>query len=105
MKKTYEYCTVVPKFMEGSFYYYLVNNEVYDIIGVQEINGYLNVRVIDGDGEDYLYSWDNPGSLMEPELCGKWEIVEDIDGKLSCALNHPSQIVDQRERMGIQFFD
>ena len=33
-----------------------------------------------------MYSWENPGSWTNPEICGKWEIVEDIDRQLSQAL-------------------
>ena len=31
--------------------------------------------------EDYLYSTIEPSSLENPELCGKWEIVEDNENK------------------------
>ena len=41
------------------------------------------IRVIDDSGEDYLYSITEPGALENPELCGKWVIVEDETGALA----------------------
>lgn len=81
------------KYIGKDIYCDLINNNIYDIIGVQEINGYLNVRVIDGSGGPYMYSWENPSNLMNPELCGKWEIFEDVDGKLSYALENPNCVL------------
>ena len=39
------------------------------------------LRIIDDSGEDYLYSAIAPSSLENPELSGKWEIVEDNENK------------------------
>jgi len=69
--------------------YYILNNHEYDIIDVQHIDGFTMIKVIDGDGAPYMYSWDKPCDMMNPDICGNWEIVEDIDGKLSYALNNP----------------
>lgn len=67
----------------------LYNNHIYDVISVQDINGFIWIRVIDGSGSSYMYSWENPCDLMNPDICGKWKIVEDINRKLSCALKYP----------------
>ncbi len=40
------------------------------------------IRVIDDSNEDYLYSITTPSSLENPDLCGKWEIVDDPSGML-----------------------
>lgn len=40
------------------------------------------LRIIDDSDEDYLYSIKKPCSMENPELCGKWVIVEDKEGIL-----------------------
>lgn len=44
---------------------------------------YPFVRVVDDSEEDYLYSITQPASMENPELCGKWVIVEDKKGTLA----------------------
>ena len=56
----------------------LTNGNVYECLGVE----YPFIRVIDDSEEDYLYSIIKPSSMENPELCGKWVIVEDKDGVL-----------------------
>lgn len=56
----------------------LTNGKVYDVLSIEE----PFIRVIDDSGDDYLYSIIRPSSLDNPELCGKWEIVEDKEGIL-----------------------
>lgn len=56
----------------------LTNGTVYGVLGIED--GFI--RVVDDSGEDYLYSIISPGDLMNPGLCGKWEIVEDLSGVL-----------------------
>ena len=55
----------------------LTNGKTYECIGIED--GML--RIIDDSGEDYLYSALQPSSLENPELFGKWEIVEDNENK------------------------
>lgn len=55
----------------------LTNGKTYECIGIED--GML--RIIDDSGEDYLYSAIEPSSLENPELSGKWEIVEDNENK------------------------
>ena len=62
----------------------LTNGKIYEAI---EDSGMY--RVIDDSGEDYLYSTTNPAPLNKSSKGGKWEIVEDIDGKFSYALENP----------------
>ena len=51
----------------------LTNNKIYDCVGVD--NGML--RIVDDEGEDYLYPTKNPKPADEHEYeGGKWEIVE-----------------------------
>ena len=56
----------------------LTNGKVYDCIGVE----LPFIRVIDDSDEDYLYSISKPSSMENPNLCGKWVIVEDKKGIL-----------------------
>ena len=51
----------------------LTVGKIYDCIGIEE--GML--RIIDDSEEDYLYSAIRPSCLENPELYGKWEIIED----------------------------
>jgi len=66
----------------------LKNNNVYEIIGVKKTDKYLLVRVIDNTGNPHMYSWEDY-TKPNTKPCDKWQIVEDIDGKLSYALNNP----------------
>lgn len=51
----------------------LTDGKVYDCVGVD--NGML--RIVDDEGEDYLYSVKNPKPAYDHEhKGGKWEIVE-----------------------------
>ena len=60
-------------------------------------NGYIPVsythldvykRQIDDSGEDYLYSPTEPGPVCDPNIRGKFEIVEDDEqGTLKKAIN------------------
>lgn len=51
----------------------LTNGKIYEIIG-EECGFY---RVIDDEGEDYLYSKTDPGPLDGSTGTGKWEIIEE----------------------------
>ena len=54
----------------------LVNKHIYEVVGVDELTGYLSV--IDESGEDYLYHPKNPRPIASPDHPGgKFEIVED----------------------------
>lgn len=55
----------------------LTDGKTYECIGIED--GML--RIIDDSGEDYLYSAIKPSSLENPELCGKWKIIEDNENK------------------------
>ena len=55
----------------------LTNEKIYECISIED--GML--RIIDDSGEDYLYSAIERSSLENPELCGKWEIIEDNENK------------------------
>ncbi len=64
----------------------LFNNHIYDVIGVDELTGYLSV--VDESGEDYLYHPKNPKPIASPNHPGgKFEIVEDdANGSLRKAI-------------------
>lgn len=51
----------------------LTDGKVYECIGVE----HDLLRIIDDEGEDYLYSAKAPGSLNGLSSAGKWEIIED----------------------------
>ena len=51
----------------------LTNGKVYECTGVE----YDLLRIIDDEGEDYLYSASAPAPLDCKTPPGKWEIVED----------------------------
>lgn len=55
----------------------LTDGKVYECIGIED--GML--RIIDDSEEDYLYSAIEPADLVNNELCGKWEIVEDNENQ------------------------
>lgn len=56
----------------------LVNGNVYEVVGVDEMSGYLSV--IDESGEDYLYHLRNPKPIAAKDHPGgMFEIVEDND--------------------------
>lgn len=56
----------------------LTNNTIYPVIDIED--GFI--RIVDDSEEDYLYSIISPGDLVNPELCGKWEIIKDPVGIL-----------------------
>ena len=56
----------------------LINGNIYEVVGVDEMSGYLSV--IDESGEDYLYHPRKPKPIASKEHPGgKFEIVEDND--------------------------
>lgn len=55
----------------------LTNGRIYECIGVE----YTFVRVIDDEGEDYLYSAIFPGPANGLSPPGKWEIIEDDENE------------------------
>lgn len=57
----------------GGGYTGLTNGRIYDCVGIEA--GLL--RIIDDEGEDYLYSPIAPGPLNGSSPSGKWEIIED----------------------------
>ena len=62
----------------------LTNNKIYDCVGID--NELL--RIVDDEGEDYLYPIKNPKPLDEFEYKGgKWELVECFNDELLEALN------------------
>ena len=59
----------------------LTNGKIYECTDIDEIAELL--EVIDDEGEDALYPIDNPRPLDGSSKGGKWEIVEDEEGKLA----------------------
>ena len=58
----------------------LRSGNIYEVIGVDELTGYLSV--IDESGEDYLYHSKNPRPFASPKHPGgRFEIVEDDNEK------------------------
>ena len=54
----------------------LINGNVYEVLSVDELTGYL--YVVDESGEDYLYHPQNPRPIAsEDHPGGKFEIIED----------------------------
>lgn len=60
------------RYIGPSFFLGLTNGKIYEA----EDAGLGFYKVIDDSGEDYLYSKEEPGPLDEPEVKGKWEIIE-----------------------------
>ena len=57
----------------------LTNGKIYDVL---EIDRPFFFFFYDSD-EDYLYSISKPSDLQNPDLCGKWELVESYDDELT----------------------
>lgn len=58
----------------------LTDGKTYECVGVE----YDLLRIIDDEGEDYLYSASAPAPLNGKTKPGKWEVVEDDErGTLS----------------------
>lgn len=55
----------------------LTDGKIYECIDIED--GML--RIVDDSGEDYLYSAIKPSSLENPNICGRWEIIEDNEDK------------------------
>lgn len=60
----------------------LTNGKIYDCIGVE----FDLLRIIDDEGEDYLYSSKSPGPINGSSASGKWEVVEDDENGTLSAL-------------------
>lgn len=58
----------------------LTDGKTYNVLEV--LNDGL-IRIVDDSEEDYLYSSTNPAPVDGSSEGGKWEIVEDENGKLS----------------------
>lgn len=61
----------------------LTDGRIYPVVSIED--GFI--RVVDDSYEDYLYSIIRPSSMEDPDLCGKWEIVEDEKGILKKYIN------------------
>lgn len=70
------------KYIGESFYdgNGLTNNKIYDCVAIYKDEECLGI--IDDSEEDYLYSTKKPSAGDDKQLFGKWEIIEDKDGKL-----------------------
>lgn len=64
----------------------LFDGNIYTVLEVDEITGYL--RIIDESGEDYLYHPDRPQPIAGEYKGGHFEIVEDKDGLLRDAMSY-----------------
>lgn len=65
----------------------LFNNGVYDVVFNPEwVDQEGALRVVDESGEDYLYHAGKPGSITNPLLYGRFEIVEDDEGFIANAI-------------------
>lgn len=61
------------RYIGKDFFLSLTNSKIYNCVGVD--NGML--RIVDDEGEDYLYPAKNPKPADEHEYKGgKWEVVE-----------------------------
>lgn len=56
----------------------LTNGKIYDVLEID----LPFIRIIDDSGEDYLYSITKPSSMEEPNLNGKWELIESTNEQL-----------------------
>jgi hypothetical protein len=61
----------------------LTDGKIYGVVCVEP----PFIRVVDDSEEDYLYSIISPSSMEDPDLCGKWVIVEDKYGILKNYIN------------------
>ena len=55
----------------------LTNGKEYEVIAIEQDM----LRIIDDSGQDYLFSISKPSSLVDSNIYGKWEIVEDKENK------------------------
>ncbi len=53
----------------------LKNGNIYEVLEVDELTGYL--RIIDESGEDYLYSPSKPRAIADEYTGGTFEVIED----------------------------
>ena len=67
----------------------LTDGRIYPVVGVEDDF----IRVIDDSGEDYLYSIYLPCDMQNPELCGKWEIVDDPTGTLEKHIDNSNKTI------------
>lgn len=56
-----------------SFFAGLTNGKIYECLGID----HGNLRIFDDTYDDYLYSPINPGPCDNPDIRGKWKIIED----------------------------
>lgn len=64
--------TMTIRYLGKSFFYGLTDGKTYEAEDARD--GFY--RVIDDSGEGYLYSKEKPGPLDNPDIRGRWEIVE-----------------------------
>lgn len=62
----------------------LFDGNVYEVIEIDELTGYL--RIIDESGEDYLYSPTRPRAIAGEYKGGRFEIIEDDNEQLKEAI-------------------
>lgn len=78
----------------------LTDGKTYECVGVE----YDLLRIIDDEGEDYLYSASAPAPLNGKTKPGKWEVVEDDEqGTLSRLIlrrTHDRRKTESRHRAG-----
>lgn len=60
------------RYIGPSFTLGLTDGKIYDVVDEDK----FYYRVVDDSGEDYLYSKKEPGPLDEPNIKGRWEIIE-----------------------------
>lgn len=63
------------KYVGKSFFAGLTNGKTYECVGI--VGSML--RIIDDTEDDYLYSASKPRDSENPNLYGKWIIIEDDD--------------------------
>lgn len=70
------------KYTGETFSFGLTNGKVYECLGIED----WFLRIVDDTDEDYLYFIDKPCQIDQPEIYGRWEIIEDSpDGLLATA--------------------
>lgn len=53
----------------------LLNGHIYDVLGIDDLTGYLSV--VDESGEDYLYHPRKPQPIAGEYKGGRFDVVED----------------------------
>lgn len=73
------------KYIGKDIFCSLTNNKIYDVEKITNVDGRIYLSIFDDDDQfnfSYMYDLINPHDITEPELCGKWELIESYSHEL-----------------------